>query len=246
MIILITNDDGISSEGLESLETSLKTICDTWSVAPDRPRNAIGRALTLHRPLKATSLSHNRFMVDGTPSDCVNLALNKLLPEKPCLVVSGINKGANMGDDIAYSGTVAAAFESTIHNIPAIAVSLPRNGSMKFKPAANFAAKLASFVIENGLPSDSFLNVNVPDTNGKPVSRYKITTQGKSIYTNKIIERQSPRGEAYYWIGGDGTSYHDMPGSDSNAVKQGYISITPVSTDLTNHSVIDFFSKWTI
>ena len=246
MIILITNDDGIYSDGIRCLENSLGRICETWTVAPDRPRNAIGRALTLHRPLKATYLSNNRIKVDGTPSDCVNLAVNRLLPEKPCLVVSGINNGANMGDDIPYSGTVAAAFEATILNVPAIAVSLPHNGSRIFDPAADFTERLSRAVIKNGLPEATFLNVNAPDTNGKSLLTYRITCQGRSIYDNSIIERRSPRGETYYWIGGDGTKYMNIPGSDANAVKRGHVSITPLSTDMTNHSATDFFSQWNI
>ncbi len=244
MIILISNDDGIASEGLLSLKDSLQHLGEVWTVAPEKTQNAVGRALTLHRPLRVTALSDRKFMVNGTPSDCINLAINGILPEKPSLVVSGINKGTNLCDDISYSGTVAAAFEATILKIPAIAVSIPGNNGFIFGPAADFTAKLAETVLQNGLPSATFLNVNVPDTSGEKIRSCKITHQGKSIYSNTITKGVDPRGGKYYWIGGDGTSHMDIPGSDSDAVSRKYVSITPVSTDLTNYSAMNFLKNW--
>ena len=244
MIVLLSNDDGIASDGIVSLEEHLKTLGDVWTVAPERAQNAIGRALTLHRPLTVTELSERRFMVNGTPTDCINIAVNALLPEKPALVVSGINKGANLGDDISYSGTVAAAFEATILGIPALAVSLSGRKDFIFGPAARFTAKFAQSILQNGLPPDTFLNINVPDTQGAEITSCKITHQGRSIYDNTITEVIDPRKEKYYWIGGDGTRHKEIPGSDSDAVSQKHVSITPIKTDLTNYSAIKFLKKW--
>jgi len=244
MIILITNDDGIDSPGIKSLTSYFKLLGELWVVAPDRERNAIGRALTLHRPLRVQKKSVRRFAVNGTPSDCVNLAVNSLLPEKPKLVVSGINKGGNLGDDISYSGTISAAFEATILGIPAFAISLVARKNFKFKPAALFAARLAKVILKQGLSPDTFLNVNVPDTDGKEISSFKITRQGKSIYDNAIVEKVDPRGGKYYWLGGTYIKCKNISGSDFAAVSQDFISITPLKTDHTNYSAMKLLKSW--
>lgn len=244
MIILITNDDGIDSPGIKSLTSYFNGLGELWVVAPDRERNAIGRALTLHRPLRVQNKTARRFAVNGTPSDCVNLAINRLLPEKPKLVVSGINKGGNLGDDISYSGTISAAFEATILGIPAFAISLATRKNFKFKPAALFAARLAKVILKQGLPPDTFLNVNVPDTDGKEISAFKITRQGKSIYDNAIVEKVDPRGGKYYWLGGTDIKCKKIPGSDFAAVSQDFISITPLKTDHTNYSAMKLLKSW--
>jgi len=244
MIILITNDDGIDSPGIKSLASYFNVLGELWVVAPDRERNAIGRALTLHRPLRVQNKTARRFAVNGTPSDCVNLAINRLLPEKPKLVVSGINKGGNLGDDISYSGTISAAFEATILGIPAFAISLATRKNFKFKPAALFAARLAKVILKQGLPPDTFLNVNVPDTDGREISAYKITRQGKSIYDNAIVEKVDPRGGKYYWLGGTDIKCKKIPGSDFAAVSQDFISITPLKTDHTNYSAMKLLKSW--
>lgn len=246
MVILVSNDDGIHSEGIHALETALESLGVVWTVAPEQGMSAVGRAITLHRPLKATCLTDRRIMVDGTPSDCVNLAVNGLLPEKPGLVVSGINKGGNLADDIPYSGTVAAAFEATIWGIPAIASSLVCRSDFDFGPAARFTARVAKAVLLHGLPEDTFLNVNVPDTQGREISDYRITHQGKSIYEGNIDKRLNPRGEIYYWIGGDGDRHHDIPGSDAEAVADACASITPIQTDLTNYKTLEILRSWPI
>ena len=244
MIILITNDDGIDSPGIKSLASYFNGLGELWVVAPDRERNAIGRALTLHRPLRVQNKTARRFAVNGTPSDCVNLAINRLLPEKPKLVVSGINKGGNLGDDISYSGTISAAFEATILGIPAFAISLATRKNFKFKPAALFAARLAKVILKQGLPPDTFLNVNVPDTDGREISAFKITRQGKSIYDNAIVEKVDPRGGKYYWLGGTDIKCKKIPGSDFAAVSQDFISITPLKTDHTNYSAMKLLKSW--
>jgi 5'-nucleotidase len=244
MIILITNDDGIDSPGIKSLTSYFNKLGELWVVAPDRERNAIGRALTLHRPLRVQNKTARRFAVNGTPSDCVNLAINRLLPEKPKLVVSGINKGGNLGDDISYSGTISAAFEATILGIPAFAISLATRKNFKFRPAALFAARLAKVILKQGLPPDTFLNVNVPDTDGREISSYKITRQGKSIYDNAIVEKVDPRGGKYYWLGGTDIKCKKISGSDFEAVSKGFVSITPLKTDHTNYSAIKLLKSW--
>ena len=244
MIILITNDDGIDSPGIKSLASYFNCLGELWVVAPDRERNAIGRALTLHRPLRVQNKTAHRFAVNGTPSDCVNLAINRLLPEKPKLVVSGINKGGNLGDDISYSGTISAAFEATILGIPAFAISLATRKNFKFKPAALFAARLAKVILKQGLPPDTFLNVNVPDTDGREISSFKITRQGKSIYDNAIVEKLDPRGGKYYWLGGTDIKFKKIPRSDFAAVSQNCISITPLKTDHTNYPAMKQLKTW--
>jgi 5'-nucleotidase len=188
--------------------------------------------------------SARRFAVNGTPSDCVNLAINSLLPAKPELVVSGINKGGNLGDDISYSGTISAAFEATILGIPAFAISLAARRNFKFTPAALFAARLAKAILKQGLPPDTFLNVNVPDTNGREISSFKITRQGKSIYDNAIVEKLDPRGGKYYWLGGTDIKFKKVPRSDFAAVSQNCISITPLKTDHTNYPAMKLLKTW--
>jgi len=197
-------------------------------------------------PLKATQLSNNRFMVNGTPSDCVNIAINRLMPVKPDIMISGINNGANLCDDISYSGTVAAAFEATILGIPAIAVSLAARLNCIFQPAADFTKNIISEVLNHKLPENTFLNINIPDTKGEKITAAKITHQGKSLYENIITERVDPRGEKYFWIGGDGTSYADIPGSDADAVNNNVASITPINTDMTDYSALEIIKKWNI
>jgi len=246
MIFLLSNDDGINSSGLTALEKALCGIGEIWVVAPDRARNAIGRALTLHRPLRVEKITARHFAVNGTPSDCVNLAINGLLPEKPSLVVSGINKGANLGDDISYSGTISAAFEATLLGVPSFAISLAARNSFKFQPAALFAHKMAQQILHYGLPPDTFLNVNVPDTRGNEVRTCSITRQGKSIYDNSVIEKVDPRGGKYYWIGGNEIKFQQVDESDFQAISNGVISITPLKTDYTNYDLIDTLRKWKI
>lgn len=246
MVILVSNDDGIHCEGIRALAEALHHLGQVWVVAPDQAMSAVGRAITLHRPLTATPVAERRIMVNGTPSDCVNLAVNGLLPERPGLVVSGVNQGANLADDIPYSGTVAAAFEATIWGIPAVAVSLACRKNPDFGPAARFAARVAQAVLREGLSPDTFLNVNVPDTTGRDIDAYLFTHQGKSIYEGAIEKRLNPRGEVYFWIGGDGERHHDIPGSDAEAIARGMASITPVQTDATNYKALEILRSWPI
>jgi len=239
MIILVSNDDGIHSEGLHVLEAALKTIGEIYTVAPDREQNAVSHTLTLHRPLRIEEIAPRRFAVNGTPTDCVNLAVKGFLPVRPDLVVSGINKGANLGDDITYSGTVSAAIEGSLLGIPSIAVSLVlRDKPHHFEPAATFAATLATQVIEQGMPADTLLNVNVPNLSQQEIKGYRLTRQGKRRYAETIDARIDPRGRKYYWIGGDDLGFDPDEGTDCVAVHEGFISVTPLHVDLTNYHAL--------
>ncbi|MBI5741798.1 MAG: 5'/3'-nucleotidase SurE [Nitrospirae bacterium] len=247
--ILVTNDDGISSPGIKILSKALKPIGDVYVVAPEAEQSAVAHALTLHRPLKTEKAGRNTFSVNGTPTDCVIISVDKILPRKPDIIVSGINNGANLGDDITYSGTVAAAMEGTLLGVPSIAVSLVRNGDddsyrkrlSLLKAAAEFTIKLAKKVLEKGLPPDTLLNVNVP--NVLRPRGVKFTKQGKPDYYNAVREISDPRGKKYYWICGGAPQWRPDEDYDLEAIQKGYISITPVHLDLTNYEALKRIKK---
>ena len=238
MIILVCNDDGIHSPGIAALENSLERVGDIYTVAPDREQNAMSHALTLHRPLRVQEVAPRRLAVDGTPTDCVKLALTGLLSVRPDIVVSGINKGPNLGDDVIYSGTVSAAVESALLGVPAIAISLATFEKNDFQPAANFAAALLSHISRSTIPPETLLNVNVPPLPEREIRGWRLTRQGKRHYSENIVERVDPRGRKYYWIGGDDLGFSEEAGTDCMAVKEGYVSVTPLQVDLTNHKFI--------
>ena len=235
MIILLSNDDGIHSDGINMLTESLQRVGELYTVAPDREQNSMSHALTLHRPLRVYPMGPQRFAVDGTPTDCVKLALTGLLPVRPDLVVSGINKGPNLGDDIIYSGTVSAAIEGALLGVPAIAVSLVTFENFDFQPAAEFTATLVSRIQEKASPPETLLNINVPPLPKDKIKGWRLTRQGKRHYSETIVERIDPRGRKYYWIGGDNLGFAQEDGTDCVAVHEGYISVTPLQVDLTNH-----------
>ena len=243
MLILVTNDDGIHSPGLTTLAERLARIARVVVVAPDRERSAVGHSLTLHSPLRADEIRPGWFAVDGTPTDCVNLGIHGLLEERPSLVVSGINKGGNMGDDITYSGTVSAAMEATLMGVPAFAVSLAANSfaAVDFSVAAEFSCSLARRIFERNLPPDTLLNVNVPP--GKPAG-VELTRQGKRNYSDVIVTKTDPRGRRYYWLGGGDLGFADVPGTDFHAVQGGAISVTPLHLDLTNYRSFETLAAW--
>ncbi len=235
-LILVSNDDGIHSEGIVVLAETLKALAEVVVVAPDRERSAVSHSLTLHRPLRVEEVGPGRFAVNGTPTDCVNLAINGILPRRPVLVVSGINKGANLGDDVTYSGTVSAAMEGTLLGVAALAISLVGRSDFRFERAAAFATRLAAWVIERGLPPDTLLNVNVPPPeDGRPIGGFALTRMGRRRYGDAIVEKVDPRGKKYYWIGGEELELVDEEGTDFHAVGAGLISITPIHLDLTNY-----------
>jgi 5'-nucleotidase len=234
--ILVTNDDGVYSEGLRKLAAALREIGEVIIVAPDREQSAASHALTLNRPLRMLRLQENEWIVDGTPSDCVNLAVLKLMKEdRPDIVVSGINFGPNLGDDVTYSGTISAAFEGALLNIPSIAYSSLVGEHFSFDRCAQFARELARWTLEQPPNPQVILNVNFPVSDFQGV---KITKLGKRIYSEGIIERLDPRGRKYYWIGGEAPVWHAGEGTDFEAVQDGYVSITPLHLDLTHHQSI--------
>jgi 5'-nucleotidase len=235
MIILLSNDDGIQSEGLTALEASLVDAGEIITVAPDRAQSSMSHALTLHRPLRVHELAPRRLSVDGTPVDCVKLALTGLLDVRPDLVISGINKGPNLGDDIIYSGTVSAAIEGALLGIPAIAVSLVTFKDFDFRAAAEFTAALVERITQGGIPPKTLLNVNVPPGAKNELKGWRITRMGKRHYSENIVERTDPRGGKYYWIGGDDLGFADEEGTDCKTVHEGYISVTPLQVDLTDY-----------
>ncbi|MBI5101916.1 MAG: 5'/3'-nucleotidase SurE [Nitrospirae bacterium] len=246
-VILVTNDDGVHSPGIIALYRAMKELGDSYIVAPDRERSAAGHSLTMHRPLKAEEIREHVFSVNGTPTDCVTLGINKLLPNKPDLVVSGINKGANLGDDITYSGTVSAAIEGTIFGIPSVAFSLISDRHYHYETATFLATKIVTYVLEHSLPYDTLLNVNFPNIPRREIKGIKLTRQGKRIYENSIQETFNPWGEKYYWIGGGRTFWEHGEGADMEAVQQGYVSITPIHLDLTNHGALSFMrERWNV
>jgi len=243
--VLITNDDGVHAPGLAALVKRVSELAEVVVVAPDRERSAVGHALTLHHPLRAARIADNIYSVDGTPTDCVNLGIHSLLSFRPDLVLSGINRGANVGDDVTYSGTVAAALEATLMGIPAIAVSLVTKGAGEnYEAAAGCAARIAQAVHEKGLPPDTFLNVNVPDLPAELLKVPLITSQGKRSYEGTIVDKVDPRGRSYYWIGTADLSFQDIPGSDYHAVSLGHVSVTPLHIDLTNYASIETLKAW--
>lgn len=248
-VILVTNDDGISSPGIRSLSRALRQLGDVYTVAPEREQSAVAHSLTLHKPIRSTRTAKNTYFINGTPTDCVILAVNKLLPVRPDVVVSGINNGANLGDDITYSGTVAAAIEGTLLGIPSVAVSLVRNGHSNgnrgvaswFQTAADYALDITARVLEQGLPGNTLLNINVPHV--KKIKGIRITKQGRRVYDNSVQERHDPRGREYYWIGGTVPSWEAPEDSDFAAVREGYVSVTPVHLDLTNYQALRFLEE---
>jgi 5'-nucleotidase len=245
MKILVTNDDGIHARGIIELAGELRKLGTVAVVAPDRERSAVGHALTLHHPLRAMELGSSMFAVDGTPTDCVNLGIHSLLDFKPDIVVSGINRGANLGDDVTYSGTVSAAMEATLMGIPAFAISLATDGMAgNYRAASLFAGKLALMIFKNGLPSDTFLNVNVPDIEEPRLLSPIVTRQGKRRYEGAIIDKTDPRGRKYYWIGNGEQNFLDIEGTDYHAVSRGNISITPLHLDLTNYASMEALKGW--
>jgi 5'-nucleotidase len=241
----VSNDDGFRSDGIVALAEALRSLGTVYVVAPDRERSAAGHSLTLSHPLRVEKVGHRVYAVDGTPTDCVNLAVNGILRKKKVdLLVSGINKGANMGDDITYSGTVSAAMEGTLLGIPSIAVSLVSRNHFRFEAAAKFATQVARKVLRRRLPKDTLLNVNLPNVPLEEIRGVKITRQGKRIYGEAVVEKRDPRGRKYYWIGGDTLQRQDIPGSDLEAVEQNYISITPIHLDLTNYVSLRTLKRW--
>ncbi len=248
MRILITNDDGIDSEGLIALRRALSPAGETVVIAPNHNWSAAGHTKTMHKPLRVTEVrmrdGQEGYACDGTPSDCVAMSMLGFAGERPSLVVSGINKGANLGGDVTYSGTVAAAMESVVNGVPGIAISLASYQEWDFEAPAQFAARLVGQVLEKGLAPDVLLNVNVPSIPMEQIRGVLVTRLGKRIYRDRLIERQDPFGRSYYWIGGDEPGGDAEEGTDIWALANSYISVTPIHMDLTNYALIDQLKAW--
>jgi 5'-nucleotidase len=240
-VILVTNDDGVHAAGLQALAAALDELGEVYVVAPDREQSAVGHALTLHRPLRVDQVGERRFAVNGTPSDCVNLGVLGLLPEPPVLVVSGINHGSNLGDDVTYSGTVSAAMEGTLLGVPSMAVSQAEGEVAGFEAAGRVAQLVAARLLVEGLPAKTLLNVNVP--RGE-VSGIRMTRLGHRVYREKVIQEVDPRGRPYYWIGVGPPEWREDEASDIAAVHAGLASVTPLHLDLTHFGALGRMAEW--
>lgn len=249
-LILLTNDDGINARGLFMLQREIASLGETVIVAPDSERSAVGHAITLTEPLRADKIDKNGtfygYAVNGTPADCVKLAVIALLPRSPDLVVSGINLGPNTGVNVIYSGTVSAATEAAIMELPAMAVSLGTFVDPDYLPAARFARRLARELLRRSLPPRTILNVNVPPIPAGKIKGVKITRQGTAMYKEVLEKRKDPRGRSYYWLGGEFELAQESEDCDSAALQAGYISITPLHYDMTAYSFLPQLEKWAL
>jgi 5'-nucleotidase len=238
-VLLVTNDDGVHAAGLGALAAALDALGDVYVIAPEREQSACGHALTLHRPLRVDQLGERRFAVNGTPSDCVNLGVLGFLPERPVLVASGINHGANLGDDVTYSGTVSAAMEGTLLGVTSMAVSMVPGGDLD--EAARVARLIAMRVLVSGLPEKTLLNVNVPAGTPRGMA---LTRLGHRVYDGKIVEQTDPRGRTHYWIGAGPPQWSALEGTDMGAIHDGLVAVTPLHLDLTHHRALGQMGDW--
>ncbi|HKV46156.1 MAG TPA: 5'/3'-nucleotidase SurE [bacterium] len=251
MRVLLTNDDGLHSPGLLALARAMQPAADTFVVAPEHERSAASHAITLHKPLRAVRTVFGEtglaaWATNGTPADCVVLAVLDLLGAPPDVVVSGINAGANLGMDLIYSGTVSGAVEATLFGIAAIAVSVASFKDIHWGPAAAYAAHLAQEVTRWGLPRDTFLNVNVPNVPAEQIRGVEITRQSSRRYVSRLEKRADPRGRDYYWLTGAAEAGTNDPGTDAWAVAEGRISVTPLRLDMTHEELRPMFRPWNL
>jgi 5'-nucleotidase len=238
-LILVSNDDGIHAAGIHALRQALEPLGEVWVVAPELEQSAVSHGMTLTRPVRVRQAGDRLFAVEGTPTDCVYLALHRLLPRPPALVVSGINHGGNMGDDVLYSGTVAAAMEGALHRLPALAVSRTDPGaSPDFSVGAAFTHALAQRVLEHGLPVGTLLNVNVPPAATFP-GPYAWCALGSHHWKPTVEERRDPRGKPYFWLGGPWLGHDEIAGTDCSALARRVISVTPLRVSWTDESALD-------
>jgi 5'-nucleotidase len=244
MKILLSNDDGYQAPGLQALANALSTLADIVVVAPDQDRSGASNSLTLVNPLRARTMENGFIRVDGTPTDCVHLAITGLLDEEPDLVVSGINAGPNMGDDTLYSGTVAAAMEGRFLGLPAIAISMNSHQPDYFETGARVALELVQRLIRSPLSENVILNVNVPDMPYEQLSGFRSTRLGHRHKAEPVVKTTDPRGKTIYWVGPAGAEQDAGPGTDFHAVRGGYVSITPLQVDLTRHSALEIVEAW--
>ena len=243
--ILVSNDDGYASEGIRALVEAITPLGEVWVVAPEAEQSAASHAISIHRPLRLRAVRPRWYAVDGTPTDCSWLGINHLMKDRrPDLVVSGINHGGNLADDVTYSGTVAAAMEASIIGVPAIAFSLAGRAPFDFTHAARFAARLVAAALGETLPPHMLLNVNVPP--GEPAG-YAVTRLGRHSYGSDVVEKTDPRGRKYYWIGGTEYQHEDIPGSDCNVVlRERRVSVTPLRMDWTDEPTRERLMQWKV
>lgn len=241
--ILITNDDGYHADGILALEEGLREIADVYVVAPQTEMSGASHSLTLSRPLRIRQLDNRHWTVDGTPTDCVTLAINQILPpdERPNICCSGINHGANLGDDATYSGTVAGALEATILGVPGLAFSLVAYRDHDFTESVRIAKQITEKALTEGIPEGTLLNINVPKGMARGI---RITKQGFKDARPVITEHIDPRGKLYYWIGELREGFHAEGGTDFEAIDAGYVSVTPMRSDLTNHRALEILQSW--
>ena len=248
--ILVCNDDGIDAPGIFAIVKELRKIGKVTVVAPAKQQSAVGHAITMNYPLRVRQFHRDGeffgYAVEGTPADCVKLAIRALLKHKPDLLVSGINHGSNTAISIIYSGTVSAATEGTIFGIPSIAISLTTYGPADFRYAAKLARKLATKVIENGLPVGTLLNVNVPAIPESQIRGILVTRQGKATWDDRFDVRRDPANKEYFWLTGNLEETTEGLESDQSAVKSRYVSVTPIQYDLTNHKMLESMKRWGI
>lgn len=246
--ILLTNDDGIHADGLWALYRVLHPQHKVTVVAPDRERSAVGHGITLKHPLRAANVKLNGgcsgWAVSGTPADCIKLAVLELLDRHPDLVISGINPGANVGINLNYSGTVAAAKEASIYGLSAMAVSIQNGASIHYDDAARFVSRLASVIHAKGLPSGTFLNINVPNLPGERVAGVRISRQAVDLYDEYFEKRQDPRNGTYYWQGSESEPSYTYKDADGAVLSDDYVSITPVRCDMTDYEALQQIRQW--
>lgn len=245
MKILVSNDDGYLAPGLRHLASALSGLAEVTVVAPDRDRSGASNSLTLRRPLYVNRLENGFYSVEeGTPTDCVHLAITGLLEHEPDMVVSGINAGPNLGDDVIYSGTVAAAMEGRTLGLPAVAISMDSHNPQYWETAAKVAVWLVQRLRYDPLPADTILNVNVPDRPWSQLLGFQATRLGNRHRAEPVVKSQDPRGRPVYWVGAAGPAQDDGPGTDFCALREGYVSITPIQVDLTRYVAIDQVARW--
>ena len=243
--ILVTNDDGINAPGIRALAKAMAVLGEVWVVAPEKIQNAVGRAMTLHKPLRLRKMRARWFAVNGTPADCVTLAICHLLEaDLPQLVVSGINKGWNLGDDVTNSGTVAGALEGMLHGIPSMAVSLEDCPQASYTVAGHYAEQLAKHIFKSRLPEGTILNVNVPGSKKEPIVGFQFTSLSQRRYHKPVVEKIDPRGGSYFWIAGKRESWARKKPSDHDAVEKNMVSVTPLHLDLTDYDALIRLKNW--
>lgn len=244
MRILLSNDDGYHAEGLAALNRAVSNLAETVIVAPDRNQSGASHSLTLDAPLRVAQTEEGVFFVNGTPTDCVHLAITGLLHADPDMVIAGINHGSNLGDDVLYSGTVAAAIEGRFLGLPAMAVSLAGESSQYFETAARAACGLLQKLQKKALPPDVILNVNVPDVPWDDLQGYQSTRLGFRHRSEEMVRMEDPKGQPVYWVGAAGAGQDAGEGTDFYAVEHGYISVTPLQVDLTRHESLASLGQW--